>query len=96
MNPALSAPEIGSVTNQAITILRNNFQSTDSRDLTRPTATTDPTLQCVVDIGIPMLEAISTVRADPISIQNPLKNKLFCYKSASRFGSDNLYHTYQL
>ena len=76
MNPALSAPEIGSVTNQAITILRNNFQSTDSRDLTRPTATTDPTLQCVVDIGIPMLEAISTVRADPISIQNPLKNKL--------------------
>ena len=75
MKPALSKPETGSVTNQAMAIFLNSFQSTDSRDLARPTQTTEPTLQWVVDIGMPMLEATRTVTADPISIQNPLKKK---------------------
>jgi hypothetical protein len=52
-----------------------SFQSTDSRDLTLPTMTTEPTLQCVVLIGIPIFEATMTVNALPTSIQKPLKRK---------------------
>ena len=73
MIAALMAPVTGSVTSHAKTMFRNKDQSTLSRDRNLPTKTTDPTLQCVVLIGTPMLEAISTVSADPISIQNPLK-----------------------
>lgn len=52
----------------------NNFQSTPSFDeLAQPTNTTEPTLQCVVEIGRPILEATRTVNAAPISIVNPLK-----------------------
>lgn len=43
-----------------------------------PTNTTEPTLQCVVEIGRPILLAIKTVIAAPISIVNPLK---IIYKS---------------
>ncbi|GFR22537.1 hypothetical protein TNCT_208501 [Trichonephila clavata] len=68
----------GSVTNQASTILRNNFKSTSLVLLVRaqPTNTTDPTLQWVVLIGKPNLEAIKTVVADPISIVKPLKKRI--------------------
>jgi hypothetical protein len=51
-----------------------SFQSTPCLDeLAQPTNTTDPTLQCVVLIGIPIFEARRTVNAAPISIVNPLK-----------------------
>lgn len=50
-------------------------QSTFSRARKRPTNTTDPTLQWVVLMGIPMFEATSTVSAEPISMQKPLKQK---------------------
>jgi hypothetical protein len=69
---ALMAPATGTVTTHARIMFRNNFQSTFCLDLTRPTATTEPTLQCVVLMGIFMLDARRTVRAEPISIQNPL------------------------
>ena len=75
MMAALIPPVIGSVTSQANTIFRNNDQSTLSRDRKRPTKTTEPTLQWVVLMGTPMLEAIRTVSAEPISIQNPLEKR---------------------
>jgi len=73
MMAALMPPEIGSVTNHAITMLRKMDQSTFSRARNRPTNTTEPTLQCVVLIGTPTFDATSTVSAEPISMQNPLQ-----------------------
>lgn len=73
MMPAEMAPVHGTVTSQARMMLRNRLQSTESFDLTQPTVTTEPTLQWVVLTGIPRLEAISTVIADPSSIVKPLK-----------------------
>jgi hypothetical protein len=58
---------------QANAMFLNNFQSTFSLERTLPTATTEPTLQCVELIGMPIFDAISTVKADPISIQKPLQ-----------------------
>lgn len=49
----------------------NKLQSTD-RSEKYPTQTTEPTLQCVVDIGRPALLATNTVSAAPNSIVNPL------------------------
>lgn len=47
-------------------------QSTPCRlDLAQPTKTTEPTLQCVVEMGRPALEASKTVKAEPISMVNP-------------------------
>ena len=66
-------PVIGIVTNHDITIFPNNFQLTTSLERKRPTKTTEPTLQCVVDIGIPRFDANNTVSAEPISIAKPLK-----------------------
>lgn len=43
MMAALSSPEIGTVTNQAMKIFLNKRQSTDFRERSQPTATTDPT-----------------------------------------------------
>lgn len=40
--------------------------------LAMPTNTTDPTLQCVVEMGIPILLANNTVNAEPISMVKPL------------------------
>jgi hypothetical protein len=74
---ALMPPATGNVTSQATTMFRNIDQSTFSRARNRPTKTTEPTLQCVVLIGMPTFDAIRTVRADPISIQKPLKQKIF-------------------
>ena len=70
---ALNKPVTGSVTIHARIILRNMDQSTFSFDLKRPTKTMEPILQCVVLIGIPMFDATNTVKAEPISIQKPLK-----------------------
>ena len=68
-------PVTGTVTIQAMIILRNNDQSTDCFDLTRPTKTTEPTLQCVVDTGIFNNDAPKTVIALAISITKPLNDK---------------------
>lgn len=68
-------PVTGIVTIQDRTIFTNKDQSTTSRDLTRPVKTTEPTLQCVVEIGIPRLDAKRTVKAAPISIEKPLKRE---------------------
>jgi len=77
-NPAMIAalipPATGSVTSQATTMLRNIDQSTFSRARNLPTNTTEPTLQWVVLIGMPTLDAMRTVSAEPISMQNPLKS----------------------
>ena len=70
-NPAI--PVIGIVTNHEIIIFPNSFQLTTSLERKRPTKTTEPTLQCVVDIGIPRFDASNTVSAEPISIAKPLK-----------------------
>lgn len=75
MSKAEIAPAAGKVTNHAARILRNIPQLTLSLERARPTNTTEPTLQCVVDIGRPILLAINTVRAEPISIQTPLITK---------------------
>lgn len=68
-------PAIGRVITQARRMLTNRRQLTFSRERKRPTQTTEPTLQCVVEIGSPNLLAIRTVNAEPISIATPLKWK---------------------
>ena len=73
MTAALTPPEMGSVTSHAMMMFLKSFQSTLSLARTRPTDTMEPTLQCVVEMGIPAFDATSTVRAAPISIQNPLR-----------------------
>lgn len=42
-------------------------------ELAYPTNITEPTLQCVVEIGKPILLANRTVKADPISMVKPLQ-----------------------
>ena len=69
---ALRHPATGRVPTQAKMMLRKSDQSTLSLDLTRPTNTMEPTLQCVVEIGMPTLEATRTVNAAPSSMQKPL------------------------
>lgn len=66
IQPAERTPARGTVMIQANAILRNNFHDTPSppRDA-QPTQTTDPTLQCVVDTGTPILLASKTVAAAP-------------------------------
>ena len=66
-------PANGMVTTHASMTFLNNDQSTTSLDRTLPTMTTEPTLQWVVLIGIPRLEAHRTVSAEPISITKPLE-----------------------
>lgn len=75
MARALMAPAMGTVPTQARMMFLKSFQSTFCLDLTRPTDTTEPTLQWVVLIGIPTLDARRTVKAEPTSMQNPLKTK---------------------
>jgi hypothetical protein len=73
MIAALITPEMGTVTNQAIKMFRKSLQSTAFLDRSQPTDTTEPTLQCVVLMGRPMFDAITTVRADASSILKPLE-----------------------
>ena len=68
-------PLMGRVSTQAKMMFLKMDQSTLSLARTRPTNTIEPTLQWVLLMGIPMLEAMSTVRAAPSSMQNPLKEK---------------------
>lgn len=75
ITPALIPPATGSVRIHARKIVPNSFQSTFLCERVRPTNTTDPTLQCVVLIGRPRLEAANTVKAAPISMQKPLQHE---------------------
>jgi hypothetical protein len=60
----------------------NNLQSTPAFDwLIQPTNTTEPTKQCVVLTGKPILVASRTVNAAPSSIVNPLEVKQINYIS---------------
>jgi len=60
----------------------NSLQSTPSFDwLAQPTNTTEPTKQCVVLTGKPILVASRTVNAAPSSIVNPLEVKQVNYIS---------------
>ena len=70
---AESPAATGRVTIQATMMLMKSFQLTLDLERQRPTQTTEPTLQCVVEMGIPKLLAISTVTADPSSIHTPLE-----------------------
>ena len=71
---ALTPPATGRVNTHARKMLLNSFQSTFCRDRAQPTNTTEPTLQWVVLIGKPRLDAVSTVIAAPSSMQKPLYN----------------------
>lgn len=74
MKAALKPAATGTVTTHAEIMFLNNFQSTPSFDeLAHPTNTTEPTLQCVVEIGNPIFEATRTVNAAPISMVKPLR-----------------------
>lgn len=72
MAPAEKSADTGTVNSHAIDISPNSFQLTPFVPLTCPTITTEPTLQWVVLTGMPTLEAIKTVVAEPISIVNPV------------------------
>lgn len=73
MTPAAMPPVTGTVTTQATIILRNNDQSTLCFERKRPMATTLPTLQCVVLIGMDKFDATRTVNAVEISITKTLQ-----------------------
>lgn len=76
MTPAAMPPVTGTVTIQATMMFRNRDQSTLCFERTRPIATTLPTLQCVVLIGIDIFDATSTVNAVEISMIKPLKKSI--------------------
>ncbi len=71
----------GTVTIHAIIIFRNNDQSTDCFALIRPVNTTEPTLQCVVETGICINDAINTVIALASSITKPLEGVILVKSS---------------
>lgn len=79
INRALTAPDAGRVISHAYTIDLNSDQSTffvlqpASLPLIQPTNTTLPTMQCVLDMGIPSLLANRTVDAALLSTVNPLE-----------------------
>lgn len=81
MKEALRKAATGTVTTHAYTIDLKRRQSTAfsftpvtgcGLAFEYPTNTTEPTLQCVVEIGNPILLAKRTVIAAPISIVKPL------------------------
>ena len=51
---------------QANAMFLNNFQSTFSLERTLPTATTEPTLQCVELIGMPIFDATLRISVLPL------------------------------
>lgn len=75
ITPAAIPPVTGTVTTQATMIFRNNDQSTLCFERNRPIATTLPTLQWVVLIGIDKFDAKRTVKAVEISITKPLQKQ---------------------
>lgn len=72
---ALIPPDAGKVTTQAMKMFLKSDQLTLSLERTRPTKTMEPTLQWVVETGMPSWEAIKTVRADPSSMKKPLEGQ---------------------
>lgn len=67
------APATGSVTSHAKMIDLNSDQSTFlPSPNAQPTNTTLPTMQCVLEIGMPSLLANSTVNAAELSTVKPL------------------------
>lgn len=64
--------ETGNVTIQANAIPIKSLQLTLRRSRKHPTKTTEPTRQCVVEMGRPTLLAINTVTAAPNSMHIPL------------------------
>lgn len=76
---ALAPPAKGKVTSQAKIIVRKSVQSTFfplcSSGFIQPTKTTLPTMQCVLEIGMPNLLAIRTVVAELVSTVKPLENE---------------------
>ena len=81
MLKALIAAATGSVTSHANIIDRKRVQSTDfaeepsSLPKTYPTNTTLPTMQWVLEMGIPSLLASSTVMAAEVSTVKPLSGR---------------------
>jgi hypothetical protein len=73
ITPADIPPVTGTVTIHATIIFRNKDQSTLCFERKRPIATTLPTLQWVVLIGIDKFDATRTVNAVDTSITKPLK-----------------------
>lgn len=65
--------ETGRVTIHAHAMPTKSFQLTLDFFRKNPTNTTEPTRQCVVEIGRPTLLAIRTVIAAPSSMHTPLK-----------------------
>lgn len=65
--------DIGRVTIQAKAIPMKSLQLTLFFSRKKPTKTTEPTRQCVVEMGRPALLAINTVIAAPNSMHIPLK-----------------------
>ncbi len=88
ITPAAIPPVTGTVTIHATIIFRNKDQSTLCLERTRPIATTLPTLQCVVLIGIDKFDATRTVNAVLISITKPLKIKNIIFL---KINDDELY-----
>lgn len=78
MNKALIPAATGKVTNQAYTIDLKSDQSTffplNLSPKKQPIKTTLPTMQCVLETGIPTLLASKTVAAAEVSTVKPLKN----------------------
>lgn len=75
MQSALMQPATGRVTSHAKMIDRNSDQSTffsSSPPNAHPTNTTLPTMQCVLEMGIPSLLANKTVVAAELSTVKPL------------------------
>ncbi len=62
-------------------MLRNSDQLTDSLALTCPVKTTEPTLQCVEEIGMLIRDAPKTVIALDSSITKPLEGVIFVKSS---------------
>lgn len=73
MQSALNPPATGNVTNHAYTIDRKRCQSTFLAPKKNPMETKLPTMQCVLETGIPNLLAIKTVTADEVSTTKPLR-----------------------
>lgn len=69
---ALKIATNGKVTSHATAMLNSSIRLTPSPLQQHPRAATAPILECVVLMGIPMLEAIKTTVAEPSSMAKPL------------------------
>ena len=67
----------GIVTIHAITMLPARPQRTARTRCAEPTPTMAPVIVCVVDTGIPRLEAMNNVMAPPVSAAKPPTGRSF-------------------